>query len=58
MPKVDTDVFIGLSLCCGFVFMLLVDQLSGGHSHGSSSSTGKLDTNTIGFIITYITIFL
>lgn len=38
MPKLDTDVFIGLSLCCGFVFMLLIDQLSGGHSHGPSNT--------------------
>lgn len=29
---------IGVSLVIGFVFMLLVDQLGGGHSHGGSSS--------------------
>ena len=46
MPKLDTDVFIGLSLCCGFVFMLLIDQLSGGHSHGPSN-TGSLRFDSV-----------
>ena len=34
-PELHT--FIGISLVLGFTFMLLVDQLSGGHVHGSSS---------------------
>ena len=33
ISQVEPDVFIGLSLCCGFVFMLLIDHVSGGHSH-------------------------
>lgn len=60
IPKVDTDVFIGLSLCCGFVFMLLIDQLSGGHSHGGPSTADiesstrqrhKKSTATIGLVV-------
>ena len=37
---VEPEMFIGLSLCCGFVFMLLIDRISGGHSHGSAAATG------------------
>lgn len=33
MPEVEPHTFIGLSLCLGFVFMLFVDYLFGGHSH-------------------------
>ena len=33
--------FIGVALVLGFVFMLLVDQLGGGHSHHHSSASGK-----------------
>lgn len=36
ISQVEPDVFIGLSLCCGFVFMLLIDHISGGHSHAPS----------------------
>ena len=36
--RVEPEMFIGLSLCFGFVFMLLVDRVSGGHSHGSSAT--------------------
>lgn len=38
MSQVEPDVFIGLSLCCGFVFMLLIDHISGGHSHAPPAS--------------------
>ena len=38
ISQVEPDVFIGLSLCCGFVFMLLIDHISGGHSHAPSGS--------------------
>lgn len=38
ISQVEPDVFIGLSLCCGFVFMLLIDHISGGHSHAPSTS--------------------
>ena len=30
--RVEPEMFIGLSLCFGFGFMLLVDRVSGGHS--------------------------
>lgn len=39
IPTFEPDVFIGLSLCFGFIFMLLIDHISGGHSHGSSTGT-------------------
>ena len=42
MSKVEPDVFIGLSLCCGFVFMLLIDHISGGHTHGPSGTGRQL----------------
>jgi hypothetical protein len=32
-PDVEPHAFIGISLCLGFVFMLLVDRCCGGHSH-------------------------
>ena len=38
ISQVEPDVFIGLSLCCGFVFMLLIDHISGGHSHAPSGA--------------------
>ena len=38
LKQVEPDVFIGLSLCCGFVFMLLIDHISGGHSHAPAGS--------------------
>ncbi|CAH3021688.1 unnamed protein product, partial [Porites evermanni] len=38
ISQVEPDVFIGLSLVCGFVFMLLIDHISGGHSHAPSGS--------------------
>jgi len=38
ISQVEPDIFIGLSLCCGFVFMLLIDHISGGHSHAPSGS--------------------
>ena len=31
---IELHTLIGLSLSFGFIFMLLVDQISGGHSHG------------------------
>ena len=40
ISQVEPDVFIGLSLVCGFVFMLLIDHISGGHSHAPSGSQG------------------
>ena len=33
---IELHTLIGLSLSFGFIFMLLVDQISGGHSHGPS----------------------
>ena len=33
----EPHTLIGVSLCLGFVFMLLIDQISGGHSHGPSA---------------------
>ena len=38
ISQVEPDVFIGLSLCCGFVFMLLIDHISGGHAHAPPTS--------------------
>ena len=38
ISQVEPDVFIGLSLCCGFVFMLLIDHISGDHSHAPPAS--------------------
>lgn len=32
------QTLLGLSLLLGFIFMLLVDQIGGGHSHSPSSS--------------------
>ena len=29
--------YIGIALCTGFVFMLLIDQLGGSHAHGGTS---------------------
>ena len=31
------QIFMGLSLLLGFIFMLFVDQVGGGHSHAPSS---------------------
>ena len=31
---IELHTLIGLSLSFGFIFMLLVDQIGGGHSHG------------------------
>ena len=42
LSHVEPDVFIGLSLCCGFVFMLLIDHISGGHSHGGPAVSGTI----------------
>ncbi|XP_015751372.1 PREDICTED: zinc transporter ZIP9-like isoform X3 [Acropora digitifera] len=59
VSKVEPDVFIGLSLCCGFVFMLLIDHISGGHTHGPSGTDpesngkqrhGKI-TATVGLVV-------
>ena len=38
ISQVEPDVFIGLSLCCGFVFKLLIDHISGDHSHAPPAS--------------------
>lgn len=38
ISQVEPDIFIGLSLCCGFVFMLLIDHISGDHSHAPPAS--------------------
>lgn len=32
----ELHTLIGVSLTIGFIFMLLIDQISGGHSHGPS----------------------
>ena len=45
ISQVEPDVFIGLSLCCGFVFMLLIDHISGGHSHAPSGSGNSLKSS-------------
>ena len=39
-PELHT--YIGVSLVLGFIFMLLVDQLSGGHVHSSPSGKNTL----------------
>ena len=31
----ELHTLIGVSLCLGFIFMLVIDQIAGGHSHGS-----------------------
>lgn len=36
------QIFMGLSLVTGFVFMMLIDQCSGGHSHTHISGKGWL----------------
>ena len=46
VSKVEPDVFIGLSLCCGFVFMLLIDHISGGHTHGPSGTGRQLKAHS------------
>ena len=46
VSKVEPDVFIGLSLCCGFVFMLLIDHISGGHSHAPSGTGRELEAHS------------
>ena len=38
---IELHTLIGVSLSFGFIFMLLVDQISGGHSHGPS---GKINS--------------
>lgn len=35
-PIENLELYVGLSLVIGFVFMLLIDQLSPAHSHGES----------------------
>eukprot|EP00794_Sanderia_malayensis_P020130 gene20130-22102_t len=50
----ELHTLIGISLSLGFVFMLFVDQLSGGHSHSSpDSNTEKRSklTATIGLVV-------
>ena len=37
----ELHTFIGVSLVLGFVFMLLVDQLSGGSTHMHAPGAGK-----------------
>ncbi|XP_048586452.1 zinc transporter ZIP9 [Nematostella vectensis] len=44
ISQVEPDLFIGMALCFGFVFMLLVDHISGGHSHGGGG--GDPENNT------------
>ena len=39
-PELHT--YIGVSLVLGFIFMLLVDQLSGGHVHSSPSGKNTM----------------
>jgi hypothetical protein len=42
IPEVEPHAFIGISLCLGFVFMLLVDRCCGGHSHASGNKNSAL----------------
>lgn len=56
MPEVEPHTFIGLSLCLGFVFMLFVDYLFGGHSHtpdveNNTRKHGNSFTATIGLVV-------
>ncbi|KAL9954506.1 hypothetical protein ACROYT_G042055 [Oculina patagonica] len=59
ISQVEPDVFIGLSLCAGFVFMLLIDHISGGHSHSPSGSDPEANgrqrhskiTATVGLVV-------
>lgn len=54
-PGMELHTLIGVSLSLGFVFMLFVDQLSSGHSHGApdSNSNGRSSklTATIGLVV-------
>ncbi|XP_065832825.1 zinc transporter ZIP9-like [Oscarella lobularis] len=45
--------YIGIALCTGFVFMLLIDQLGGSHAHGGTSdgSSKRGVTATIGLVV-------
>jgi len=51
---IELHTLIGLSLSFGFIFMLLIDQVSGGHSHGPDL-TNERRTNksvaTIGLVV-------
>ncbi|CAB3992066.1 zinc transporter ZIP9 isoform X1 [Paramuricea clavata] len=57
IPEVEPHALIGISLCLGFVFMLLVDHCSGGHSHAPADveSNGRQNrgsfTATIGLVV-------
>lgn len=59
ISQVEPDVFIGLSLCCGFVFMLLIDHISGGHSHSPPGTDPETNgrqrhskiTATVGLVV-------
>ncbi|EDO48464.1 predicted protein [Nematostella vectensis] len=57
ISQVEPDLFIGMALCFGFVFMLLVDHISGGHSHGGGGGENNTRqrrnkmTATIGLVV-------
>ncbi|XP_041468627.1 zinc transporter ZIP9-like [Lytechinus variegatus] len=42
----DLHSLIGIALVFGFVFMLLVDQIGGGHGHSHSQLPGELETTS------------
>jgi hypothetical protein len=47
IPEVEPHALIGISLCLGFVFMLLVDHCFGGHSHAPAG----IKTSILSFMI-------
>ncbi|XP_028398622.1 zinc transporter ZIP9-B-like [Dendronephthya gigantea] len=56
MPEVEPHAFIGISLCLGFVFMLLIDHCLGGHSHTPDvENNGRQNrgnfTATVGLVV-------
>eukprot|EP00118_Oscarella_pearsei_P007648 m.38057 g.38057 ORF g.38057 m.38057 type:complete len:230 (+) comp32509_c0_seq3:196-885(+) len=45
--------YIGIALCCGFIFMLLVDQMGGSHAHSPGDGNGSKQgfTAAIGLVV-------
>ncbi|XP_060079536.1 zinc transporter ZIP9-A-like [Ylistrum balloti] len=43
----DNHTIIGVTLVAGFIFMLLVDQIGGGHAHGSTDAESNGAGSTI-----------
>ena len=43
----ELHYLIGVALVTGFVFMLLVDQIGGGHAHSHGQQAGKVMNDTV-----------